>query len=127
VESLLFDAFIPAAYRPDPASRWKAQDAEKWLVFLARHLERTVGRPDLAWWQLREAVPRTALGLVAGLAGGLAAGLGVGLAVGLAVGLGAGLGAGLAFGLGRGLDGGRARRRARRSRKSNEPRGGACA
>ena len=52
VESLLFDAFIPAAYRHDPAGRWKAQDAEKWLVFLARHLERRIGSPDLAWWQL---------------------------------------------------------------------------
>ena len=40
VEAHLFDAFIPAAYRHDPAGRWKAQDAERWLVFLARHLER---------------------------------------------------------------------------------------
>ncbi len=51
VESLLFDAFIPAAYRHDPAGRWKAQDAERWLVFLARHLEQTIGSADLAWWQ----------------------------------------------------------------------------
>ena len=57
VESLLFDAFIPAAYRHNLAGRWKAQDAEKWLVFLARHLERTIGGPDLAWWQLPLAVP----------------------------------------------------------------------
>ena len=57
VESLLFDAFIPAAYRHDPAGRWKAQNAEKWLVFLARHLERKIGGgPDLAWWQLPLAV-----------------------------------------------------------------------
>ena len=61
VESLLFDAFIPAAYRHDPAGRWKAQDAERWLVFLARHLERTIGSPDLAWWQLRHAAPRSRL------------------------------------------------------------------
>jgi hypothetical protein len=52
VESLLFDAFIPAAYRQDSAGRWKAEDAERWLVFLARHLEYTIRRPDLAWWQL---------------------------------------------------------------------------
>lgn len=52
VESLLFDAFIPAAYRHDQGSRWKAQDVERWLVFLACHLERTVARPDLAWWEL---------------------------------------------------------------------------
>ena len=61
VESLLFDAFIPAAYRHDPAGRWKAQDAERWLVFLARHLEHTIGSPDLAWWQLPRAVPDFAL------------------------------------------------------------------
>jgi NACHT domain len=56
VESVLFDAFIPAAYRQDPAGRWKKDDAEKWLVFLARHLEYTIRRPDLAWWQLWRAV-----------------------------------------------------------------------
>ena len=52
VESQLFDAFIPAAYRPDPDSRWKAQDAQWWLAFLARHLEYTIGKPDLDWWEL---------------------------------------------------------------------------
>lgn len=55
VESLLFDAFIPAAYRHDRKSRWKPQDAERWLVFLARHLDRTIASPDLAWWQLPQA------------------------------------------------------------------------
>jgi hypothetical protein len=54
VESLLFDAFIPAAYRDQPARLKKAQ---KWLVFIARHLECTVGGPDLAWWQFSQAVP----------------------------------------------------------------------
>jgi hypothetical protein len=39
VESLLFDAFIPAAYRSDSADHWKVQDAERWFEFLARHLE----------------------------------------------------------------------------------------
>jgi len=58
VESLLFDAFIPAAYRRDPDSHWKVQDAERWLMFLAYHLERERGSPDLAWWQLALAVPR---------------------------------------------------------------------
>lgn len=29
VESLLFDAFIPAAYRNDPGCRWKARDADR--------------------------------------------------------------------------------------------------
>jgi hypothetical protein len=103
VESLLFDAFIPAAYRRDPDGRWRAQDAESWLVFLARHLERNIGGPDLAWWQLRQAVPRTAFrlafGLVAGLVFGLVALIGVGISGGLAFGMIAGLGYGLVAGL----------------------------
>ena len=57
----LFDGVIPAAYRPhpDPASRhhWVTVDTERWLVFLARHLEQTLqGSPDLAWWQLTHAL-----------------------------------------------------------------------
>jgi len=67
VEFLLFDAFIPAAYRHAYGARWKVQDAEKWLVFLARHLEGTIGSPDLAWWQLRRTMSRTAVGLFLGL------------------------------------------------------------
>jgi hypothetical protein len=68
VESLLFDAFIPAAYRHDPAGRSKAQHAERWLVFPARHLEHKIVGPDLAWWQLPLAVPRISrwVGVVAG-------------------------------------------------------------
>jgi hypothetical protein len=58
VESLLFDSFIPAAYRPEPVGRWTAQDAQKWLMFLARHLESAIAGPDLAWWQLPLAIPR---------------------------------------------------------------------
>jgi hypothetical protein len=56
VESLLFDAFIPAAYRDKPARR--REKAQKRLVFLARHLEGTIGDTDLAWWQFARAVPR---------------------------------------------------------------------
>jgi len=50
VESLLSDAFIPAAYRD--VGSWMAARAESWLVYLAHHLEHTVGSPDFAWWQL---------------------------------------------------------------------------
>jgi NACHT domain len=57
VESLLFDAFIPAAYRDVLAGRWRAQDVERWLVYLASHLEDTIRSPDLAWWQLPLAIP----------------------------------------------------------------------
>jgi len=57
VESLLFDAFIPAAYRHERPGRWTAQEIDTWLVFLARHLETTIDGPDLAWWQLPIALP----------------------------------------------------------------------
>ena len=87
VESLLFDAFIPAAYRHDPAGRWKAQDAERWLVFLARHLECTIGDPDLAWWQL-PLVPGFVLaaGVVFGVAAGVVFGVVAGVLFGAAPG-----------------------------------------
>ena len=101
VDSLLFDAFIPAAYRAPAGGRW-AKHAEMWLAFLARHLEQT-GSPDLAWWQLRQADQRVAFRLAAvlvvGLGTVLVAGLGTGLAAGLGTGLRAGLVTALVFGL----------------------------
>ena len=105
VEGHLFDAFIPAAYRSPSGGRWTAQQAEKWLVFLARHLEYTTGSPDLAWWQLREAISTNALRLAVGLATGAAGGLGVGLAAGFAAGPASGLLAGFVAGLVFGLAG----------------------
>jgi NACHT domain len=91
VESLLFDAFIPAAYRHDPDGRWKAQDAEKWLVFLARHLERKIASPDLAWWQLWRSMPRTAVRAVVAVAAvtGVVTGVVAGLRFAAAMGGGA--------------------------------------
>lgn len=56
VEALLLDGLIPASYRQP--GRWTATQAEVWLTFLARHLERTVKSPDIAWWQLPEGAPR---------------------------------------------------------------------
>jgi hypothetical protein len=110
VESLLFDAFIPAAYRQRPAgrsdtqdaeNRWKTQDAEKWLVFLARYLERTIRGPDLAWWQLPRAPSRspTLCGLVVGFVSGLVVGLGLMAGLGIVYGLVGGLVVGLGLGL----------------------------
>ena len=84
-------------------SRWTAGQTERWLTFLARHLEHTIGTPDLAWWQLEKAISRAALGLGPGLAAGLVAGLGFGLAgpgFGLVAGPGLGLVVGLAAGPG---------------------------
>jgi len=99
VESHLFDAFIPAAYRPGHAVRWTALEAETWLVFLARHLEYKITGPDLAWWQLPQAVPPVIFLFAFGIAGGLAIGLAIGLTIGLVFGLGAGLASGLDVGL----------------------------
>jgi hypothetical protein len=100
VESLLFDAFIPASYRHDPAGRRKALNAEKWLVFLARHLECTIARPDLDWWQLPAAIRGFELlmgvlvgvgtGVLAGVVTGVVAGVLAGAAVGVVVGAVAG-------------------------------------
>jgi hypothetical protein len=125
VERHLFDAFIPAAYRSGPARRGRAQKAEEWLVFLARHLEHTIDSPDLAWWQLRQATglavyvtgsalemptPKRgvrfdlaefcfflAIGLILGLMGGLLAGFLSGL-VATAFGIAGGFLAGIWFG-----------------------------
>ncbi|GHD79605.1 NACHT domain-containing protein [Streptomyces mirabilis] len=71
VRAQLFDGFIPAAYRPLPGHpvRWTSRQAQQTLTFLARHLEADLhGGADLAWWQLRLAVPETARRLLAGAA-----------------------------------------------------------
>ncbi|MEV6620354.1 NACHT domain-containing protein [Amycolatopsis sp. NPDC051106] len=39
-----------------PRQAWDPVDAEKWLAFLARHLNE-IGSRDLAWWQLSLAAP----------------------------------------------------------------------
>jgi hypothetical protein len=93
VEAHLFDAFIPAAYRPPAQGRWTARQAETWLAFLARHLEQTVGSPGLAWWQLQQTAP---FSLIPGVVAGLVAGLGLGLVFGQAAGLAFGVVVGLA-------------------------------
>jgi hypothetical protein len=83
VERRLLDAFIPATYRPEAArrSRWTARQAERYLVFLARHLDHDLaGTTDLAWWELQSATsPKLVaitVALVAGLAGAVFGGLG---------------------------------------------------
>jgi NACHT domain-containing protein len=75
VESHLFDAFIPAAYRHVASGRWTAPSVERWLVFLARHLEQTVKSPDLAWWQLPQSLSRAGFALRSALTGALTGGL----------------------------------------------------
>jgi hypothetical protein len=89
VESLLFDGYIPAAYRPGAAGRWSARQVRPWLVYLAGHLEFTIGDPDLAWWQLPRAVPRAVLAIAPGLVAAICLGAGIGLAAGVASGVAA--------------------------------------
>ncbi|WP_310729096.1 NACHT domain-containing protein [Streptomyces sp. N2A] len=74
IDTHLFAAFIPAAYRPHPhhPTRWTAQKAQHALTFLARHLQHTLGgTPNLAWWQLPQAHPRHGQVLAVGLMVGL--------------------------------------------------------
>ena len=92
IEEHLFDAFVPAAYRPGRRSGssydWTADKAEQWLIFLARDLQRRQGgTTDLSWWELPGAAPRPLAGICAGLAAGTAgaAGLPIGAGVGLAL------------------------------------------
>ena len=77
IEGHLLDEYLPVVYtsRPAPPARldrptrprdYPAEQAQRWLSFFARQLERDQSR-DLAWWQLDRAVPRLVLGLCLGL------------------------------------------------------------
>ena len=73
----LFDAFIPATYGhaavgPSLRARtWTADKAERWLIFLARHIERTARGADFAWWRLEGEVTQVVSVIAAVLAGAL--------------------------------------------------------
>jgi hypothetical protein len=116
VESRLLGGLIDASFgvratseeaRPDRP--WSAQDADRWLTFLARHLDRWRSY-DLDWRRLRYAVPaftdplrRACLGaalafVLAGTLFGLGRGLPYGAMQGLLYGLGHGLDAALIVG-----------------------------
>jgi hypothetical protein len=106
VQRRLFDELIPRAYRHGAGRHWPEAKAESWLLFLADHLECTIGGPDLAWWQLPQAVPPLVFGLGVGLCTGIAAGITAGIGHGLGRGFGAGLTIGLAAAPAGGLAGG---------------------
>ncbi|MGW5691187.1 NACHT domain-containing protein [Streptomyces asiaticus] len=147
----LLAAFIPAAYAPRPTDRnterdtgrhrrrnrqrWHADRAQRWLGYLAEHLDQ-LGRErnepaverNIAWWELGTTLRRSSrilvIGLLAALAFGVTTGVGnvpvdllgarcslnFALQRGLVVGLMHGLAAGLAFGLAYGLVSGGAAR-----------------
>jgi DNA-binding SARP family transcriptional activator len=107
LEEHLLDAFLPAAYpqqlprlssaagiRPAALLQYEPGQARRWLTFLARHLQSGRTR-DLAWWQLAEAIPQPARGLIFAfppalifaVAGELAGGPRVGIVYGVAFGL----------------------------------------
>jgi hypothetical protein len=123
LEVHLLGGFIPSVYRPRPGDpptsrpqNWSPERAQRWLAFLAAHLDR-LGTRDLAWWELGKSVPRsvrTALsGFLAGLSFavvtavgnipvdllGTSYGLDFAIRRGLVVGLLHGIVAGLLFGL----------------------------
>jgi hypothetical protein len=92
IEHHLLDAFIYGAYRPsrDPLMRcrWSVAQAERWLTFLAHDLQyRQAGSPELAWWRLIGAAPRSlascSVGIVAALAGVAGFHFPIGFGVGL--------------------------------------------
>jgi len=104
IKQHLFEVLIQNAYQPkdDPyKKRWRADEAQEWLSFLAHHLRaRDEEYNFFAWWELREAAPQWlvlgTVGAICGLAAGIAAGLGAHVGQGIGVGLGAGAIIGLA-------------------------------
>ncbi|MEU4499418.1 NACHT domain-containing protein [Streptomyces sp. NPDC023998] len=123
----LLSAFIPSVYAPAQAGRgtghrrrWKPEQAQRWLGYLAMHMHQ-LNTHDLAWWQLGTTMRRSSrmlvVGFLAALAFGVTTGIGnlavdlvatshgLGFAIvrGLMVGLLHGLVGGLAFGLAYGL------------------------
>ena len=122
IKDHLFDAFIPAVYRPTRrvedadeyvAERWSAAEAEKWLAYLARLLNQQPGdeqsddeqsddeqsddeqTKDLQWWALRDAAPPALIPTAVGVVCGIAAGLAAALGSHVGVGIGVGFGTGM--------------------------------
>ena len=98
IESHLFDGFVPASYRTSVhavgnGSGRETRLAERWLCFLAFHLESMGGSTDLAWWELSRAMPRRIFAATAGLITGVLSGLLAGIMIWASVPFnGAGLG-----------------------------------
>ncbi len=100
----LFNGFLPSAYRPHPnpalRSPWTLDDVQRWLGFLAVHLEHNLGgTTDLAWWQLRSSTPRAVTGFAAGTVVAVASGVLIGAFRGPMAGFAFGLACGLVFGI----------------------------
>jgi transcriptional regulator with XRE-family HTH domain len=120
IEDHLLGSFVPTVYRQQPYGdrRWDPQHVQRWLGYLARHLDRR-GTYDLAWWQLGDSLRRSTRILIVVLTAalatgvfdllfslpldvinhGVAFGLGAGLLDGVLVGSLVGLAFGLVYGL----------------------------
>jgi hypothetical protein len=74
IKEKLLAGFISTVYREGRGARTdpaRAEKAEKWLGYLAHHLESRVGSPNFTWWQLAESVPRRVSWVLTGLITGL--------------------------------------------------------
>ncbi|MFI5585354.1 TIR domain-containing protein [Amycolatopsis sp. NPDC051758] len=67
IEQHLLQGFLPALYEKTGTRGFDAAHAERWLGFLADHLQRTESR-DLAWWRICSAIPRRTRAIVIGAA-----------------------------------------------------------
>ncbi|MFE2541735.1 NACHT domain-containing protein [Actinacidiphila glaucinigra] len=102
VDAHLFSALIPAVYSRDSPrpSLWTAAQAHRTLIFLARFLQnQRRGSPDLAWWELPQALPMFLRQIIHGLTIGIVVGLPIGVFLGFAFGAETGLSVGISGGL----------------------------
>ncbi|WP_289940546.1 NACHT domain-containing protein [Streptomyces sp. S.PNR 29] len=101
LEKHLLNSFVFASYFPHASTstaplgsartgRYRPEQAQVWLTFLASHLSR-LGTRDIAWWQYIHGVPRGVRGLAAGLVSGVLFGLVGGIAADPAIGFAYGL------------------------------------
>ncbi|WP_156077266.1 hypothetical protein [Saccharothrix sp. NRRL B-16314] len=76
IENHLLGSFLPSVYRlrrgdprTAPAHKWDPEHAQRWLRYLAEHLDR-LGTRDLAWWEFGVSVRRwTRILVIASLSG----------------------------------------------------------
>ncbi|MGZ2362420.1 hypothetical protein LRE75_38195, partial [Streptomyces sp. 372A] len=106
VERTLVRSLVPARYQSHPnplharpRPTYTAEEAERWLGYLARHLQHS-GTRDLAWWKLAHAVPRAVLGTFFLVGGGLLLGYAAASLFGTGVGIAIGAVGGTFFGFG---------------------------
>lgn len=70
----LLQAFIPAVYRSNLNRHWTAAKAERWLRFIAIHLQRKIKMPDFKWWELPKSIPHAITETTARISKGVAFG-----------------------------------------------------